>query len=79
MGLGLPWSAGVFNVLGSTAVLHNPDAASLAYDWPAFPAMLKPPVAPSNAGQYGYALDTKTGPSSLRLVQMHIGEAPATR
>ncbi|MGZ7017965.1 MAG: hypothetical protein ACXVL8_12425 [Acidimicrobiia bacterium] len=74
VGLGLPWSAGVFNALGSTAVLHDPNAASLAYSWPLFPAMLKPPVAPTNAAQYGYALDTKTGPASLRLVQMHIGE-----
>ena len=74
VGLGLPWSAGVFNVLGSTAVLHDPDAASLAYNWPLFPAFLKPPVAPTNRAQYGYALDTKTGAPSLKLVQMHIGE-----
>lgn len=78
VGLGLPWSAGVFNALGSTAVLHDPDAASLAYGWSAFPAMLKPLVPPSNVGQYGYALDVKTGPSSLRLVQMHIGELAKT-
>jgi pimeloyl-ACP methyl ester carboxylesterase len=53
--------------------LHDPNGASLAYNWPPFPAMLKPPVLPTNAAQYGYALDTKTGPPSLRLVQMHIG------
>lgn len=74
VGLGLPWSAGVFNALGSTAVLHDPNAVSLAYDWSLFPAMLKPPVRPTNEAQYGYALDTKTGPASLKLVQMHIGE-----
>ncbi len=74
VGLGLPWSAGVFNALGSTAVLHDPDAPSLAYSWPLFPAMLKPPVQPTNKAQYGFALDTKTGPPSLKLVQMHIGE-----
>jgi hypothetical protein len=35
-------------------------------------------VRPTNRAQYGYALDTKTGPASLKLVQMHIGElAPA--
>ncbi|MDQ1467853.1 MAG: hypothetical protein QOH10_2268 [Actinomycetota bacterium] len=74
VGVGLPWAAGVFNALGSNAVVHDPNAASLAYTWPLFPAMLKPPVRPTNKAQYGYALDTKTGPPSLRLVQMHIGE-----
>jgi pimeloyl-ACP methyl ester carboxylesterase len=74
VGLGLPWSAGVFNALGSNAVVHDPDAASLAYTWPLFPAFLKPPVQPTNKAQYGYALDTKTGAPSLKLVQMHIGE-----
>jgi pimeloyl-ACP methyl ester carboxylesterase len=74
VGLGLPWSAGVFNALGSTAVLHDPNTPSLAYAWPVFPKMLKPPVRPTNKAQYGYALDTKTGPASLKLVQMHIGE-----
>lgn len=74
VGLGLPWSAGVFNALGANSAVHNPDAASIAYSWPLFPAMLKPPVLPTNEAQYGYALDTKTGPKSLALVQMHIGE-----
>ena len=55
VGLGLPWSAGVFNALGSNSALRNPNAASLAYTWSAFPAMLKPPVLPTNAAQYGYA------------------------
>ena len=78
VGLGLPWAAGVFNALGSSAAVHDPNAPNLAYDWPLFPAMLKPPVRPTNQAQYGYALDTKTGPASLKLVQMHIGElAPA--
>jgi hypothetical protein len=59
-------------------VLRDPNAPSLAYSWPLFPAMLKPPVQPTNAAQYGFALDTKTGPPSLKLVQMHIGELAAT-
>ncbi len=78
VGLGLPWSAGVFNALGSNAAVHDPNGASLAYNWSPFPAMLPPPVLPTNAAQYGYALDTKTGPPSLRLVQMHIGELAAS-
>src|SRR5207253_5440049 len=31
VGLGLPWSAGVFNALGSSAVVHDPNAPSLAF------------------------------------------------
>jgi len=78
VGLGLPWAAGVFNALGSTAVLYDPDAVSLAYRWDLFPEMLKPPVRPTNKAQYGYALDVETGPPSLELVQMHIGELAAS-
>jgi len=74
IGLGLPWSAGVFNALGSSAVLRAPDAPSITYGWKLFPPMLKPPVLPTNKAQYGYALDAKTGPPALKLVQMHIGE-----
>lgn len=73
VGLGLPWAAGVFNALGAGAVLVEPDEPSLVWDWPLFPAELRPPVAPTNAAQYGYALDTTTSPENLALVRMHIG------
>jgi pimeloyl-ACP methyl ester carboxylesterase len=74
VGLGLPWAAGVFNALGSTAAVLEPDEASIGYASPLIPANLKPPMAPTNAAQYGYALDTKTSPDGLELVQMHIGQ-----
>jgi pimeloyl-ACP methyl ester carboxylesterase len=73
VGLGLPWAAGVFNALGSTATVLEPDEASIGYASPLIPQNLKPPVAPTNAAQYGYALDTDTSPDGLELVQMHIG------
>jgi hypothetical protein len=72
-GLGLPWSAGVFNAVGSAIALSDPDAPSLLQAWSFLPANLKPPVAATNAASYGYALDSKTGPSTLALVQSHIG------
>jgi hypothetical protein len=72
-GLNIPWSAGVFNAVGSTSVLLAPDAPSIMQAWPLLPANLKPPVPATNIAAYGYALDTKTGPSSLALVQSHIG------
>ncbi len=73
VGLGLPWAAGVFNSLGSTAAVIEPDEASIGYKSPLIPQNLKPPVPPTNAAQYGYALDVDTSPDGLELVQMHIG------
>jgi hypothetical protein len=72
-GLGLPWSAGVFNIVGSTAARQQPDATSVLAGWPFLPADLRPPVTTTNAGGYGYALDDDTSPDSLRLIHMHIG------
>ena len=72
-GLGLPWSAGVFNIVGSTAARLQPNATSVLAGWPFLPANLRPPATTTNAGGYGYALDNDTSPESLRLVRMHIG------
>ena len=72
-GLGLPWSAGVFNAVGATLARGEPNAPSLLQAWPLLPAYLKPPVPATNAAAYGYAVDTSTGPKSLSLVQSHLG------
>jgi pimeloyl-ACP methyl ester carboxylesterase len=73
VGLGLPWAAGVFNALGSSAAVLFPHDRSLAEQFLLLPRSLKPPVSVTNRGQYGYALDTETGPRNLALVQVHIG------
>jgi pimeloyl-ACP methyl ester carboxylesterase len=70
--------AGLFNAGGSTGVKIAPNEASLGYSWPALPANLKPPVAPTNEGQYGYALDVKTSPMGLRAAQAHLGQLAAS-
>ena len=72
-GLGLPWSAGVFNIVGSAAARIDPDAPAVLDGWPLLPANLEPPVPTTNAGGYGYALDDDTSPDSLRLAHTHIG------
>jgi hypothetical protein len=72
-GLGLPWSGGVFNIVASTAARLAPRAPAVLGGWPLLPANLKPSVAATNAGGYGYALDDGTSPASLSLVHMHIG------
>lgn len=66
--------AGLFNATGSTGVKIAPNNPSLGYAWPALPANLKPPVAPTNEAQYGYALDVKTSPMGLRAAQAHLGQ-----
>jgi pimeloyl-ACP methyl ester carboxylesterase len=66
--------AGLFNATGSTGTKIAPDERSLGYDWPALPANLKPPVAPTTEAQYGYALDVKTSPMGLRAAQAHLGQ-----
>ncbi len=70
----LPWAAGVFNAMGSTAALQDPDSRSLVADFPLLPDSLKPPVSATNLAQYAYAVDADTGPENLRLVQSHIGQ-----
>jgi pimeloyl-ACP methyl ester carboxylesterase len=70
--------AGLFNASGSTGVKIAPNEPSLGYSWPALPANLKPPVQPTNEGQYGYALDVKTSPPGLRAAQAHLGQLAAS-
>ncbi len=73
LGLSLPWAPGVFNVLGANSVLLDPEEPSITYESPLLPANLKPPVRPTNAGQYGYALDVDSSPESLALVHLSMG------
>jgi pimeloyl-ACP methyl ester carboxylesterase len=77
-GAGLPWSAGVFNIVGSTATRLDPNAPSVFTGWPFLPADLRPPVDATNAGGYGYAFDHDTSPASLSLIHMHLGQLAAS-
>jgi pimeloyl-ACP methyl ester carboxylesterase len=72
-GTSLPWTTGVFASVGSTLALQDPDAPSILQSWSFFPAALKPAVPVTNKAGFGYVLDNKSGPSSLALVQAHIG------
>ena len=65
--------AGLFNTSGSLGALLDPDSPSRGQAFPLLPANLKPPIPVTNLGQYGYALDTETSPSSLRAAQAHLG------
>jgi pimeloyl-ACP methyl ester carboxylesterase len=76
-GIAAPF-AGLFNIVASTLVLREPDAPAQLGGWPLLPSNLKPPVATTNAGGYGYALDTATSPSGLAAAQAHLGRLAAS-
>jgi pimeloyl-ACP methyl ester carboxylesterase len=71
-GIAAPF-AGLFNSTGALSVKTDPDGPSLGQQFSLLPANLKPPVPATNAGQYGYALDTATSPPSLAAAQAHLG------
>jgi hypothetical protein len=69
---------GLFNTSGALSVLVAPNEPSIGWAWPLLPSNLKPPVAPTNEGQYGYALDSDTSPPSLAAAQAHLGHLAAS-
>ena len=76
-GIAAPFT-GLFNSTGSLGVLLDPDAPSPGQASGLLPANLVPPVPVTNAGQYGYALDTATSPASLAAAQGHLGHLAAS-
>jgi pimeloyl-ACP methyl ester carboxylesterase len=69
---------GLFNSTGSLGVILDPNGPSLGQASGLLPANIVPPVPVTNAGQYGYALDTKTSPASLAAAQAHLGQLATT-
>ena len=68
-GLGLPWSAGVFNIVGSTLARHGPGRARrAAATGRCCPPTSRPPVPATNAGRL-----------RLRVRQRHLAGQPAAR
>src|SRR5215213_7187601 len=65
---------GLFNSTGASGVIIDPDSPSIGQAWPLLPSNLKPPVPVTNAGQYGFALDTATSPAALIAAQAHLGQ-----
>jgi pimeloyl-ACP methyl ester carboxylesterase len=72
-GISAPF-AGLFNATGSLGALQDPNSRSLGQQFPLLPGNLKPPVPVTNLGQYGYALNVGTSPSSLIAAQAHLGK-----
>jgi pimeloyl-ACP methyl ester carboxylesterase len=76
-GIAAPF-AGLFNSTGALGVKTDPDGASLGQQFALLPDNLKPPMPVTNAGQYGYALDTATSPAPLAAAQAHLGHLADT-
>jgi pimeloyl-ACP methyl ester carboxylesterase len=76
-GIGAPF-AGLFNATGAIGSIIDPNSPSIGQQFSLLPPNLKPPVPATNLAQYGYALDVKTSPSSLRAAQAHLGQLAAS-
>ena len=69
--------AGIYNATGSASALLDPNARSLGQSSGLLPADIVPPVPVTNAGQYAFALNAATSPSSLLAAQAHLGQGLA--
>ncbi len=65
--------AGLFEAAGAASALLDPNARSLGQTSGLLPADIVPSVPVTNLGQYGYALNASTSPSSLLAAQGHLG------
>jgi hypothetical protein len=69
---------GLFNSTGASGVIMDPDSPSIGQAWALLPSNLKPLVPVTNAGEYGFSLDTETSPSGLIAAQAHLGHLAAS-
>jgi pimeloyl-ACP methyl ester carboxylesterase len=69
--------AGLFEATGAASALQDPNAPSLGQTSGLLPSYIVPPVPVTNLGQYGYALNVATSPSSLEAAQGHLGQGIA--
>jgi pimeloyl-ACP methyl ester carboxylesterase len=77
-GIAAPY-AGLFEATGAASALQDPNAPSLGQTSGLLPTDIVPSVPVTNLGQYGYALNASTSPSSLLAAQAHLGQGIATQ
>jgi pimeloyl-ACP methyl ester carboxylesterase len=77
-GIAAPY-AGVFEATGAASALQDPNSPSLGQTSGLLPGDIVPPQPVTNLGQYGYALNATTSPSSLLAAQAHLGQGLATK
>jgi hypothetical protein len=71
--------AGLFEATGAASALLDPNATSLGQTSGLLPSDIVPSVPVTNVGQYGYALNASTSPSSLLAAQAHLGQGIASQ
>ncbi len=77
-GIAAPY-AGLFEATGAASALSDPNAPSLGQTSGLLPSDIVPSVSVTNLGQYGYALNASTSPSSLLAAQAHLGQGIASQ
>ena len=77
-GIAAPY-AGLFEATGAASALLDPNAPSLGQTSGLLPSDIVPSVRVTNVGQYGYALNASTSPSSLLAAQAHLGQGIAAQ
>ena len=77
-GIAAPY-AGLFEATGAASALLDPNAPSLGQTSGLLPSDIVPSVRVTNLGQYGYALNASTSPSSLLAAQAHLGQGIASQ
>jgi pimeloyl-ACP methyl ester carboxylesterase len=77
-GIAAPY-AGLFEATGASSALLDPNAPSLGQTSGLLPSDIVPSVRVTNVGQYGYALNASTSPSSLLAAQAHLGQGIASK
>jgi pimeloyl-ACP methyl ester carboxylesterase len=77
-GIAAPY-AGLFEATGAASALQDPNAPSLGQTSGLLPTDIVPSVPVTNLGQYGYALNASTSPSSLLAAQAHLGQGIASQ
>ena len=73
IGFGIPEISGIFTQVGALWAYERPDEPSVLQQYPALPAIFKPPLPVTNEAQLGYAFDETTSPGSLALIHIHAG------
>ena len=71
--------AGLFEATGAASALLDPNAPSLGQTSGLLPSDIVPSVRVTDVGQYGYALNALTSPSTLLAAQAHLGQGIASK
>jgi pimeloyl-ACP methyl ester carboxylesterase len=73
LGIGLPWTAGVFVEAGGVYAKLDPTGPSAVQQFPLLPPQFNPGFDVTNRALLGYALDSETSPAELSLIHARAG------